>query len=77
MIADATPRLVAGRSATLATLVGARSWTVAHTAARGASSRSSTAGRTSRAATGTATLRPVMAFPLWLRAYGQAPVRCR
>ena len=56
MIADATPRLVAGRSATLATLVGARSRTVAYTAASGAGSRSSTAGRTSRAATGT--LRP-------------------
>jgi len=56
MIADATPRLVAGRSATLATLVGARSRTVAYTAASGAGSRSSTAGRTSRAATGTATL---------------------
>jgi len=58
MIADASARLIAGRSAALASAVGVRSRAGANTAASGAGSRSRTTGRTSRTATGTTTLCP-------------------
>jgi len=58
MIADASARLIAGRSAALASAVGVRSRAGANTAASGAGSRSRTTGCTSRTATGTTTLCP-------------------